>query len=507
MILCDTCPKSFCARCIECSLGKAELRRIQGLSDRWHCFICSPQPIEDLCIKNGWKFHPQLLVTKKSNRKGVIYDDISRGREKFEIPVVNEVDGALPPLDFTYVTEYVAGENVSLSNNPSHMSCCTCTDNCKDPTRCECALRMGGTFAYDANGVKVMDIADGVYECNSRCACNVNRCKNRVVGKGPHLRLEVFRCDNPLKGWGVRCKTDIYPGTYITDYLGELLREKDSETRGMEVNDEYLFTMDFFGRSCANQRLADLGMSASVASLPRQLDLDATVLGREEVSQFLEDDELVELLTSKGAISRALEMGRGLRRDPVAYIQQLDREFNQEETEEATSAGAAAAGAGKSSSSGSAGKGKEDKSKGKKSSNGKGSPIDLDKDDISRYLSDSDNDGSGYGDAEGEGEMKQQRGNSNGKGRIKAKLSSNNNTKANRKRAASNLSDAAGNTKVGKGKNISEDSAAGAVQYRSWVDFHAVARQKALEQAKSIILDRTVLEIEENNQTYTVDGR
>ena len=33
-----------------------------------------------------------------------------------------------------------------------------------------------------------------VYECNELCRCHLEGCKNRVVGKGLQLRLEVFRC-------------------------------------------------------------------------------------------------------------------------------------------------------------------------------------------------------------------------------------------------------------------------------------------------------------------------
>jgi hypothetical protein len=135
------------------------LKRIEAISERWNCFLCSPLPLEDLVEKKGWG----TAKTKRSRmnaRPYLISNDISRGREKFEIPVFNEVDDAPAPLDFVYVNKHVSGEGVSISNNPSFTSCCTCTDNCKDPAKCECAQLMGG-FAYDINGILIAESAAG----------------------------------------------------------------------------------------------------------------------------------------------------------------------------------------------------------------------------------------------------------------------------------------------------------------------------------------------------------
>mgnify|MGYP006191457639 CR=1 FL=1 len=445
LLLCDTCPKSFCSRCIENTVGKSELRRIQALSDRWHCFVCSPQPIQDLCLKNNWKYHPQTTAARKNTRKGVVFADISRGREKFEIPVINEVDKAEPPLDFVYVAHPVAGDGVTLVNDPDQLGCCTCTDNCRDPLRCECSLAMGGSFAYDETGVIMNEKPGGIFECNARCSCHVSRCKNRIVGNGPNLRLEVFRCDNPLKGWGVRCKTDILPGTYIADYLGEVLLEEDSEKRGLMLNDEYLFTQDFWGRSCALEKLADLGIKQHLHSVPREEDQDITAMDKEDVSRFL-DAELVELLDRKGAIGRALQIGKDLRADPVRYIARMEQQFSGLDQDYCTVIPT---------------QGAKPKARGRIN---KGGVIDLDSDDLSQYASD---------DSAPSGKAKSSKG--------------------------------------GKKRPLSEATTAvdkyEGVQYKSWYDYHLVARQKALDQAISVISDRTMLEVERTTQTYTIDGR
>lgn len=161
-----------------------------------------------------------MTKKRKIENKFLICQDISKGRERHAIPVYNTVDSEPAPLDFVYVTQHLAGEGTILTNNPNFITCCTCTDNCRDASKCECAMLMDG-FAYDKDGIYSNEKRSGIYECNQRCSCHVMRCKNRVVGKGPQQKLEVFRCSNPLKGWGVRCKEMIPAGTYIADYLGK----------------------------------------------------------------------------------------------------------------------------------------------------------------------------------------------------------------------------------------------------------------------------------------------
>jgi hypothetical protein len=478
LLLCDSCPKSFCCRCIGNALGMNELRRIQSLSDRWHCLVCSPQPLQDLYEKHGWKYHCRFQVQeKKQSRKGLVYADISRGRERFEIPVINEVDSAGPPLDFTYVAEPVAGAGVILSNNPNNMDCCSCTDNCKDPKRCECALKMGGIFPYEAGtGTKLRDVPGGIFECNAHCACNVNRCQNRVVGKGPALRLEVFRCDNPAKGWGVRCKTDIAEGTYITDYLGEILFEEDAEKRGLTINDEYLFTLDFWGRLCADRKLEELKLTGAIKSVPLQLDVDALVLEEEDVRQYL-DDELVDLLAKKGAIKRALSMGKKLRENPHRFMHLQDLNYSNQVGPDVlyTEGGGSDVRGGK-----------------------MNKLLDLDRDNIGEL----------YGEEDEElGRMKYCR-QSKTKSKNQAKILKLKNRKRplgkneGRNREEDDLVKDALQELGADNSKIHEEK-----PFTSWTAYHAVARQKALEQAKSIILDRTVLETEDMHQTFTVDAR
>ena len=63
--------------------------------------------------------------------------------------------------------------------------------------------------------------------------------------------MQVFRCAEREKGWGVRCLETIPAGTYVTDYIGEILTESKAEERGMKKGDEYLFTLDMWTKQKA----------------------------------------------------------------------------------------------------------------------------------------------------------------------------------------------------------------------------------------------------------------
>ena len=119
--------------------------------------------------------------------------------------------------------------------------------HCIDPAVCACAQNMGGGFAYDYEGRCVLysdvlllvfvtyvlriiaEKSTGIYECNYKCSCHKQRCKNRLVGRGLNVQypLEVFRCKG--KGWGLRCKLDIPLGVFVMEYCGEILQENVCE--------------------------------------------------------------------------------------------------------------------------------------------------------------------------------------------------------------------------------------------------------------------------------------
>ncbi len=196
--------------------------------------------MQTLCNQVGIDTSNASLGDKRRSRS-ILCRDISKGLEPIEIPVVNEVDSCPAPIDnFIYVTSHISGTISEVKLNPDYVTRCSCTDNCSDPRSCECAMITAG-FAYDTRGNYSADKPGGVYECNMFCRCHSDLCSNRTVGRGIRLPLEVFRCPEPGKGWGLRCKVDIPIGTFVSDYIGEVLREAESEVRGLARGDEYLF--------------------------------------------------------------------------------------------------------------------------------------------------------------------------------------------------------------------------------------------------------------------------
>lgn len=79
------------------------------------------------------------------------------------------------------------------------------------------------------NFLRLTEPVTGIVECGPHCACNVDKCMNRVVQRGLQLKLEVFQTRN--KGRGVRTTTDLPKGTFISIYVGELINDKRAANR------------------------------------------------------------------------------------------------------------------------------------------------------------------------------------------------------------------------------------------------------------------------------------
>ena len=72
--------------------------------------------------------------------------------------------------------------------------------------------------------------------CSFRC--NVNTCHNRVLQHGITVRLQAFRVYG--MGWGIRALQNIPKGSFICEYVGEIISDSEAETR----EDSYLFDLE-----------------------------------------------------------------------------------------------------------------------------------------------------------------------------------------------------------------------------------------------------------------------
>ncbi|UJR09493.1 hypothetical protein I4U23_013731 [Adineta vaga] len=202
----------------------------------------------------------------------ILNSDISNGQENIPISVVNEVDkepGKIEePSAFTYRVERTPVTGVNMVINEPTMTCCTCTDGCRNRAKCACWLR---TLKYAEligdEQVKAMkakhksqteilnqlgyrfrrlnkNVPGGIYECNSRCSCNTYTCSNRVVQNGIIAQLQLFKTVG--RGWGVRTLHDLPVGTFISVYSGEIFTSEQADERGKLLGDEYQADLDFF---------------------------------------------------------------------------------------------------------------------------------------------------------------------------------------------------------------------------------------------------------------------
>ncbi|KAA0193667.1 hypothetical protein HAZT_HAZT010108 [Hyalella azteca] len=122
--------------------------------------------------------------------------------------VVNDVDLSLPPDDFIYVNDYVASKGINIPQDP-------------------------------------VSLGTAIYECNKHCKCT-NDCQNRVVQKGRTLQLTIFRTLN--RGWGVKAGEFIRSGSFVTEYVGEVISSEEAERRGRVYDARgctYLFDLDY----------------------------------------------------------------------------------------------------------------------------------------------------------------------------------------------------------------------------------------------------------------------
>ena len=66
----------------------------------------------------------------------------------------------------------------------------------------------------------------------------MNTCHNRVLQHGISVRLQVFRVYG--MGWGIRALQNIPKGSFICEYVGEIISDSEAETR----EDSYLFDLE-----------------------------------------------------------------------------------------------------------------------------------------------------------------------------------------------------------------------------------------------------------------------
>lgn len=170
-----------------------------------------------------------------------LHRDISKGREKNPISIVNGVDDEKPPSNYTYVVSNCETTITNVDRTISSLSFCKCENGC-NTDRCLCAS-MSFKCWYDREGKLFdefnFDDPPMIFECNRACGCWSN-CGNRIVQQGITAKLQIFRSAGQ-KGWGVRTLNEIPKGAFVCEYVGEVISDSEANNR---QDDSYLFDLD-----------------------------------------------------------------------------------------------------------------------------------------------------------------------------------------------------------------------------------------------------------------------
>ncbi|XP_067130013.1 histone-lysine N-methyltransferase EHMT2-like isoform X2 [Centruroides vittatus] len=182
----------------------------------------------------------RLTANRVCKSERILHRDISRGKELNPIQCVNGVDGEPAPTDFLYVTENCETSPIHVDRTITSLQSCRCDDDCTSPN-CTCAT-ISFKCWYDKEGhlLPEFNMLDPpmIFECNRACLCWKN-CNNRVLQHGVTSRLQLFRTKQ--KGWGVRALKEIPKGSFICEYIGEIISDSEADQR---EDDSYLFDLD-----------------------------------------------------------------------------------------------------------------------------------------------------------------------------------------------------------------------------------------------------------------------
>ncbi|XP_053329006.1 histone-lysine N-methyltransferase EHMT1 [Spea bombifrons] len=180
------------------------------------------------------------LTEKPAPKEKVVNRDISRGYENMSIPCINGEDSEPCPTNYKYVSQNCVTSPLNVDRNITHLQYCVCVDDCSS-SNCMCSqLSMRCWYDKDGRLLPEFNMVDPplIFECNHACSC-WRTCRNRVVQNGLKVRLQLYR--TKTMGWGVRALQDIPAGTFVCEYVGELISDSEADVR---EDDSYLFDLD-----------------------------------------------------------------------------------------------------------------------------------------------------------------------------------------------------------------------------------------------------------------------
>ena len=154
-------------------------RRLRSMSDVRKYLQIVDSRLEIDHFNFDWFLH--IRQEFEPERKNVLLEDISYGKENVPFPAVNSVDQSIPDsLDYCTVRLPQTDVNINLDND--FLVCCDCDNDCMDKDKCACQqMTVAATAAMPDNVVVpsagyvdrrlYRKVLTGIFECNDRCKC------------------------------------------------------------------------------------------------------------------------------------------------------------------------------------------------------------------------------------------------------------------------------------------------------------------------------------------------
>lgn len=190
--------------------------------------------LENLIIRN--QFFKLDQVQRMQN------DDLLeriKKKEDVKVTIENDEDFCAPP-SFEYITKNFLTDELYMIENTGGALGCKCKVCSKDSDCCPQLKKEQFPYKMEKSGRTTMKLNHGdiIIECGDLCECG-SECLNRVSQGRKEIPLCLFKTKD--RGWGVRPLANVPKGTFLLEYVGELIGQHEANAR---PETSYLFDLN-----------------------------------------------------------------------------------------------------------------------------------------------------------------------------------------------------------------------------------------------------------------------